>query len=143
MKIFFLSKKTFGKLCVGNIGKILLFALIVSLVGSQAVRLKGDKSKTVSSQDVAVESGEVAVYTSPLEADDEVYILIDGKKTTKVKDNKAIVMINSSATIEIMSQTDKDFYVSICLAPNLEATGNTENLKCQKGINYICRCVVS
>lgn len=143
MKIFFLPKKRTGIFTTGSLGNFLLIALVMSLIGAQSVRFKEETAKSVSSPEVTAIPGEIMLFTSPLEKNDEVWILVDGEKKAKVTDNRASVIIDTVSTIEVMSYSEKEFTLNLVLASNIEAVGNCENIKCKKGINYISRCIVS
>lgn len=139
----FLPKKRFTKSPVSIMGRVLLASLTLCLVCSQIIKLSSEPAKSVLSQNAEVELGKVELYTSPLDENENVWVFVDGEKTVKIKDNKASITVESNATIEIMSYAQKDFEVSVLPAQNVTVAGNSQNIKCKKGINYICRCIVS
>ncbi len=143
MKIFFFRKKPLIKFKVNVLGRILVISLTVCLISSQLVNLKTTQTKSVSVQSVADTVGEIAVFTSHLGQDEEVWILVDGEKRERIKDNCARVILNSSSAIEIMSESEKEFTVNLLHADNIVIAGEVQNVKCRKGINYICRCIVA
>jgi len=122
---------------------LLLASLTLCLVCSQIIKLGFEPAKSVLSPNAEVELGKVELYTSPLDENEDVWVFVDGEKTVKIKDNKASITVDSNATIEIMSYAQKDFEVSVLPAQNVTVAGNSQNIKCKKGINYICRCIVS
>lgn len=142
MKIFFLQK-TNRKKVFEITSSTLLITLLSALIISQATRIFFSTSSQVSSPEVISDKERVSLFTSPLKADDNVYVLIDGERHSKITNNKAEFFISSPVTVEIMSENVQSFSVSLVAGDNVEFVGKSQSVVCQKGINLICRCMVN
>ena len=142
MKIFFWKNNHFGIWSFKNITRTLLVLLLACIFISQIARSLGDSAAEVSLPKASPNLREIKIYSSPLEDEDVVWVMTDGEKRIKIKDNKAQIVIDRSTTLEIMSETGKKFTVTLVAGDGVETFGETVNIQCRRGINYICRCVI-
>ena len=143
MKIFFIQQKKLRFLSFKTLSRTLLVVLISCLFISGSVTPFLHSSKEASSPRVSPGSGEILVFSSPLGKEDNVWILVNGEKREMLSENKATISVDMDCAIEVMSETNMEFTVTLLAGDSIELVGKTENIQCKKGINYICRCVLN